>query len=70
MKNSNQTFQRVWGAALIFMGIALLFEIPNKILEYQQLSSPFVKFCLYFIAAALIFGGGKKILKFKKTGDI
>jgi hypothetical protein len=70
MNEAKKRIQRLWGAALVLMGIALIFEIPHKMSEYQQFSNPFIKFCLYFIAAALIYGGGKKILNFKKTGDI
>jgi hypothetical protein len=70
MKNNRQKIQILWGVALVLMGVALLFEIPYKIEQYQKFVNPFVHFCLYFIAAALIFAGGKKIVKFRKTGDI
>jgi membrane protein DedA with SNARE-associated domain len=70
MNESKKRIQLLWGAALVVMGIALIFEIPHKMAEYQHLSNPFIKFCLYFIAAALIYGGGKKILNFRKTCDI
>ncbi|MBA3030737.1 MAG: hypothetical protein FP816_18260 [Desulfobacteraceae bacterium] len=70
MEKNNNKIQVIWGVALVLMGVALLFEIPHKIMEYQQLSNPFLQFCLYFIAIALIVGGVKKVLKFKKMGDI
>ena len=70
MEKNNIKIQALWGVALVLMGVALLFEIPHKVSEIQQLSNPFLQFCLYFMAIALIFGGVKKILKFRKTGDI
>ena len=75
MNKNKESIQLLWGAALILMGIALFFAIPGKMSQIEKIGQfsnalPFIKFSFYFIAVFLILGGGKKILQFKKKGDI
>ena len=75
MKKNTNNGQIVWGAALVFMGVAMFFRIPQVAPDIEQIEQfrgimPFVKFCLYFVAVALIWGGAKKILQNKKKDDI
>ena len=66
MPDKKNNFQVVWGAALVVMGVMVLFRIPQVIPEIEKIetfasSIGFVKFCFYFIAVALIAGGGRKL---------
>jgi len=66
MSNNKRNFHLLYGAALLLMGIAMLFQIPKKIPQIMQIeyfaSNPgFVYFCSYMIAVLLIGGGLKKI---------
>ena len=56
----------VYGIALVLAGIGLFYRIPQVMPKITQLAqfetaSGFIYFCLYVMAIALIFGGGRKI---------
>ena len=75
MDENKKNVQLLWGLALVFMGVALLFRIPQIIPTIEQIEKfrgiiPFIQFCFYFMAVVLIGGGIKKILQFKKRDDI
>jgi hypothetical protein len=58
--------QLVWGALLVFMGIAFFFRIPNAMLQIKSIESTsleigFIYFCLYVIDLGLLVGGVRKI---------
>ena len=70
MKNSDKSqFQLIWGVALVLAGVGVIFRIPQVIPRLKQIEQfaagiGFVTFCAYFIAVALIFGGGRKIYRY------
>ena len=75
MKKNANNGQLIWGVALVLMGIAVCLRIPQVVPNIEQIEQfkgimPFVKFCLYFVAVALIWGGAKKILLNQKKDDI
>jgi hypothetical protein len=63
------TVQIVWGALLVAAGVGMFFRIPQAAPQIRTIESfaaamPFIYFCLYFIAVALVAGGAKKIYDF------
>ena len=63
MAKQKTIIQLVWGIALVLMGIALFFRIPQVMPQIEPIGfSPFlVCLCFYLIALLLIGGGAKKI---------
>jgi len=60
--------QMIWGTALVLMGIAVMYRIPQvmpRIMQIESLAAikGFVYFCFYFLAVALIYGGGRKLFE-------
>ena len=67
MAKDKVIIQIFWGIALLLMGIAVFFRIPQVMLEVRKIeyfssSIGFVKFCFYLIGVLLVAGGAKKIL--------
>lgn len=80
MKNNNPSksnIQLVWGCALVIIGIAVFFRIPQvmpKLIAMGQSSTTvwFIRICFYLIGIVLLGGGIKKInqhMKKKETDD-
>ncbi len=68
-KFGRSQLQLIWGAALVLAGIGVIFRIPQVIPRLKQIEQfaagiGFVYFCAYFIALALIVGGGRKIYQY------
>jgi hypothetical protein len=65
MNNGFTNFQTVWGIALVLAGLGVFYRIPQVVREIEAagyFQSPgFVRFCFYFLGAALVVGGGKKL---------
>jgi hypothetical protein len=66
--------QLTWGVALVLAGLGVIYRIPQvipRIAQFEQfkVGIGFVYFCSYFLALALIFGGGKKIYGYFKKSD-
>ncbi|MGD8835665.1 MAG: hypothetical protein PVJ84_17190 [Desulfobacteraceae bacterium] len=64
--------QLIWAAALISMGIAVFFRIPQvmpKLVElgYSATTVGFIRICFYVIGLLLIGGGVKKVMHYFKT---
>lgn len=59
--------KKIWGVMLLMMGVAMLFTIPSKarqIQEIRELSGGavlFMKFCFYTMSFLLMGGGLKKL---------
>ena len=79
MNTGRSQVQLIWGIALVLAGIGVIFRIPQVIPQLKQLEQfaagiGFITFCAYFIAVALIVGGGRKIYRYwhdsnqKKSG--
>ena len=69
MKSGRSQFQLIWGVALVLAGIGVIYRIPQVIPRLKQIEQfaagiGFITFCAYFIAVALIFGGGRKIYRY------
>ena len=68
MDNNRAKIQLIWGLALVLMGVAVIFRIPQVMPRLMQIESlaalkGFLYFCFYFLAAALIYGGGRKLFE-------
>jgi hypothetical protein len=68
MDNKN-SFQMIWAAALILMGVAIFFRVPVVVEKMAGAFDTntglyFFRFSFYLIAVILIGGGLKKIVKF------
>ena len=66
MASQKSIYQCIWGAALLLMGVAVFFRVPQvmpKIIALDQFAGMggVIRFCFYFIAVILVGGGGKKI---------
>lgn len=72
MSDKKQSLQKAWGIALVLMGGAIVFRVP-EILERLKDNPLFVsgrlyvQFCFYFIALVLVVGGFKKLLPSSKS---
>jgi hypothetical protein len=70
MKTGDQSknkVQLVWAGALIVMGIAVFFRIPQvlpKLVEmgHSATTVGFIRICFYIIGCLLVGGGVKKLL--------
>jgi len=67
MTDSRQSFQTVWGVALVLAGIGVFYRIPQVMPQiraagYFPDALGFVRFCFYFLGLALLFGGAKKLI--------
>jgi hypothetical protein len=66
MKDVKSYIEAIWGGALLLMGVAVMFRIPqimaklSGIKQYES-GNPFLQFCLYLIGVLLIGGGIKKL---------
>jgi hypothetical protein len=61
--------QVVWGVLLVAAGVGMFFRIPQVAPQIREIPAfaaamPFIYFCLYFVALALLGGGAKKIYQF------
>ncbi len=63
--DNSQVFQLLWGCALLLMGLAFFFRIPEVM---QQLAEKehffgtwYVRLSMYLVSIMLIGGGGKKL---------
>lgn len=68
MSRQAGSLQLIWGVALTVAGIGVLFRIPRVIPQLAQIPSlagnlSFVYFCFYLMAALLIAGGLRKIVR-------
>lgn len=74
MSDKKNSIQRIWGIALIIMGVALVFRVPGLLEKLQPNTAfasgrIFVQFCFYFVSLALIVGGIKKIMPSKPDNN-
>ena len=63
------TLQIAWGVLLAAAGVGMFFRIPQVAPQIRSIDAfaaamPFIYFCLYFVAVALVVGGAKKIYDF------
>ena len=70
-KSGKSQLQLVWGVMLVLAGIGVIFRIPQVVPRLKQIEQyaaaiGFIYFCAYFIAVALIVGGGRKIYRYWK----
>ena len=68
-KSGKSQIQLVWGVMLVLAGIGVIYRIPQVIPQLKQFEQyaaaiGFIYFCAYFIAVALIVGGGRKIYRY------
>jgi len=66
MNKPNNVVQMIWGLLLVIAGVAVFINIPEKILEIQQVKNFssnlfFIRLCFYLISILMICGGVKKI---------
>lgn len=66
MDKNQSYFQLIWGIALVLMGVAVFFRIPQvmpkiKSIDYFASVIGFIYFCLYLLGCLLVFGGARKI---------
>jgi hypothetical protein len=65
-KINSSPFQVVWGAALLIMGVAVFFRVPEVMGRVEEIPSLvgamwFIKFSFYCMGAILVAGGAKKL---------
>ena len=72
IKRPNNNIQLAWGAALILMGVAVFFRLPQVVPKLTEMGLPaftigFFRICLYIIGFVLVGGGVRKwILHFNQ----
>ena len=69
MSQNNLTFQIIWGVALVLMGLAVFYRIPQvmpRIVQIEQFAQMkgFLYFCFYLMGIVLIYGGARKIYRY------
>lgn len=65
--NKKSNIQLIWGIALILVGLAVFFRIPQvmpELAKIQQFAGTvgFIRICLYLMGIILIGGGIKKLV--------
>jgi len=73
-KNNVQVVKLAWGAALIMVGVAVFFRIPQvipKLVEMGQSATTvwFIRICFYLMGILLVGGGIKKISQYIRPED-
>lgn len=74
MSDNRDMVQKVWGAMLLFVGVAMFFYIPARARQiqaswgYSDGAMIFMKVCFYIIALVLITGGAKKLYAYVILG--
>lgn len=74
MSDKKNSIKKIWGLALVLMGIALVFRVP-EILDRLKDNPVFVSgriylsFSFYFVSLVLIVGGIKKMMSSKNGND-
>ena len=63
----NNNYQLIWGAALILMGIAVFFRLPQVVpklaaMGQSEVTIGFIRICFYIIGFILVGGGIRKVL--------
>jgi cobalamin biosynthesis protein CobD/CbiB len=71
---SKSNVQIVWGAALILVGVAVFFRIPQVIPQLVQMGQSaatvlFVRISFYLMGILLVGGGVKKIVRSVRQQD-
>jgi cobalamin biosynthesis protein CobD/CbiB len=74
MKTKQNSFQLIWGIALVLAGIGVFFRIPEILPKIRTLPVfadmiPFITFCFYLMGILLIGGGGQKIFRHFRRDD-
>ena len=64
---SNDKVQLIWAAALILMGVAVFFRIPQVMPKLAEMGHSaatigFVRVCFFIIGFLLVGGGVKKLM--------
>ena len=71
---SKNYVQIVWGAALILVGVAVFFRIPQVIPQLVKMGQSnttvlFIRICFYLMGILLVGGGVKKIVQRVRPQD-
>jgi len=66
-RHSKNNVQLVWGLALILMGVAVFFRIPQVMPKFAEMwqsatTIGFIRACFYLMGFLLVGGGTKKVL--------
>ncbi len=66
MMDNRKTFQIIWGAALLIMGVGLFFRIPHVMdqvvtIEYFAPAAVLIRICFYIMGFLLVGGGIRKL---------
>lgn len=74
MSDKKKSIRKIWGFALILMGVALVLRVPEiieRLKDHPVLASGggFVSFCFYFISLVLVVGGVKKVISSRNDND-
>jgi hypothetical protein len=72
-KPKNNT-QLIWGAALIIVGVAVFFRIPQVMPQLAQMGQSattlwVVKICFYLMGVLLVGGGTRKVIQYRRPGQ-
>ncbi len=63
--DNSQVFQLLWGCALLLMGLAFFFRIPEVMQQFAEkehfFGAWYVRLSMYLVSIMLIGGGGKKL---------
>ena len=65
---TKSNLQLIWGAALVVVGIAVFFRIPQVMPQLAQMGQSattigFIRICFYLMGILLVGGGTKKIIQ-------
>lgn len=75
METKPNSFQLIWGIALVLAGVGVFFRIPEVMPKIRTIPVfadmvPFITFCFYLMGILLIGGGGRKIVRhFRKDPE-
>ena len=74
MKRNNNNFQLLWGVALVFMGVAVFFKVPQVVPRLETMGQSdftigFFRICIYIMGFILIGGGVRKLIQHFKPAE-
>ena len=73
-KPKNSNVQLLWGAALVLMGIAVFFRLPQVVpklaaMGQSDVTIGFIRVCFYIIGFILVGGGIRKFVSHFKPDE-
>lgn len=73
-KRNNTNIHLIWGAALVLMGVAVFFKVPQVVPKLEAMGQSdftigFFRICIYIMGFILVGGGVRKLILYFKPEE-